>query len=218
MTNENKKIVIFDWGGVIENNDSSYYTISKVIIDIMRKYDCTLTNNEILNICSNGSKLFKTFIDNKEETTEDWFNNIKDKLNINCRYEEYKKAYYEFGKKIPYYKDVVDFAHSLREKCYIAIFSSLVKLDGKRIDDQVNLSLFDYKFLTYEMGYNKPDSKAFKYIEDKTGINQNNILFIDDTDVNIEEANNRGWKTCKAKGYELEKIKKYVNMFLENRI
>ena len=102
MTNENKKIVIFDWGGVIENNDSSYYTISKVIIDIMRKYDCTLTNNEILNICSNGSKLFKTFIDNKEETTEDWFNNIKDKLNINCRYEEYKKAYYEFGKKIPY--------------------------------------------------------------------------------------------------------------------
>ena len=32
------KIVIFDWGGVIENNNQSYYNISKAIIDIMRKY------------------------------------------------------------------------------------------------------------------------------------------------------------------------------------
>lgn len=34
------KIVIFDWGGVIENNNQSYYNISKAIIDIMRKYKC----------------------------------------------------------------------------------------------------------------------------------------------------------------------------------
>ena len=28
------KIVIFDWGGVIENNNQFYYNISKAIIDI----------------------------------------------------------------------------------------------------------------------------------------------------------------------------------------
>ena len=219
MTQKMKKIVIFDWGGVIENDNSSYYTIRKAIIDIMRKYNCILTNEEIINICSNGSKLFKTFIDNKEETTKEWFSEIKSKLNIKCEYEEYKKDYYEFGKKIPYYKDVVDFAHSLKEKCYIGIFSSLVKLDEKRINDQVNLSLFDYVFLTYEMGYNKPNPKAFKYIEDKIiGILPENILFIDDNDTNIEEANKRGWKTCKAKGYDLSKIKKNVNAFLEDKL
>ena len=41
------KIVIFDWGGVIENNNQSYYNISKAIIDIMRKYKCKLTDQEL---------------------------------------------------------------------------------------------------------------------------------------------------------------------------
>ena len=109
------KIVIFDWGGVIENNNQSYYNISKAIIDIMRKYKCKLTDQEILEVCTNGKKLFNTFIDDDEQTTIDWFNEIKDKLNIDCNYDEYKNAYYEYGKKIPYHKDVIKFAHSLRD-------------------------------------------------------------------------------------------------------
>lgn len=213
--NKNQKIVIFDWGGVIENNDPSY-SMNKAIINIMRKYNCPLTDDEILNICTNGSKFFKTFISNDEEITKEWFNEVKGKLRITCEYEEYKKDYYEFGKNVPFYKDVVDFAHSLKEKCCIAMFSSLVKLDKERIDEQVNLSLFDYVFLTYEIGYDKPNYKAFKYIEDKIKISPENILFIDDTEINIQEANKRGWKTCKAKGYELEKIERCVNDFLIN--
>lgn len=60
------KIVIFDWGGVIENNNQSYYNISKAIIDIMRKYKCKLTDQEILEVCTNGKKLFNTFIDDTQ--------------------------------------------------------------------------------------------------------------------------------------------------------
>lgn len=209
------KIVIFDWGGVIENNNQSYYNISKAIIDIMRKYKCKLTDQEILEVCTNGGKLFNTFIDDDEQTTIDWFNEIKGKLNIDCNYDEYKNAYYEYGKKIPYHKDVVKFAHSLRDKCYIAMFSSLVKLDEARINEQVNLSLFDYIFLTYKMGFAKPDSKAFEYIENTVKINPENILFIDDTQINIDEANKRKWKTCRADGFELKKIKRSVEDFLE---
>ena len=209
------KIVIFDWGGVIENNNQSYYNISKAIIDIMRKYKCKLTDQEILEVCTNGKKLFNTFIDDDEQTTIDWFNEIKDKLNIDCNYDEYKNAYYEYGKKIPYHKDVVKFAHSLRDKCYIAMFSSLVKLDEARINEQVNLSSFDYIFLTYKMGFSKPNSKAFEYIENTVKINPENILFIDDTQINIDEANKRKWKTCMADGFEFEKIKRSVEEFLE---
>lgn len=209
------KIVIFDWGGVIENNNPSYYNISKTIIDIMKKYKCKLTDQEILEVCTNGKKLFNTFINDNEQTTIDWFNEIKSKLDINCNYNEYKNAYYEYGKKIPYHKNVVNFAHSLKEKCYIAIFSSLVKLDEARINDQVNLSLFDYNFLTYKMGFNKPDSKAFEYIEKIIKISPENILFIDDTAINLEEANKRKWKTCKADGFEFEKIQRSVEEFLE---
>ena len=208
------KIVIFDWGGVIENNNLFSYNISRVIIDIMKKYNCKLTDKEIIDICTNGRKLFNAFVDDNEQTTIDWFNEIKGKLNIDCSYDEYKKAYYEYGKKIPYHKDVVKFAYELKDKCYIAIFSSLVKLDEARINDQVNLSLFDYNFLTYKMGINKPNAKAFEYIENTVKINPENILFIDDTQINIEEANKRKWKTCKADGFEFEKIKRSVEELL----
>ena len=44
---DTNKIVIFDWGGVIENNNPEEYTINKAIIDIMRKYNCNLSNEEI---------------------------------------------------------------------------------------------------------------------------------------------------------------------------
>ena len=41
-----------------------------------------------------------------------------------------------------------------------------------------------------------------------------NIMFIDDTTLNIENAKSRGWNTCQAQGFELDKIKASVNQFL----
>lgn len=213
MKKENK-IVIFDWGGVIENHNDDKYTIGQAIKDIMKHYNCILSDNEIMKICSNGSKLNSTFICDDDETTINWFNEVKDKLNIKCTFEEYKTAYYEYGKKIPYYKDVVEYAHSLKEKCNIGIFSSLVKLDEKRINEQVNLSMFDYVFLSYKMGYNKPNLESYEFIEKKLNVKAENILFIDDTKINIDNAKKRGWNTCNAYGYELDKIKKSVELFL----
>ncbi len=209
------KIVIFDWGGVIEIHDNNKYNISKVIVDIMKYYNCALTDNEIIEICSKGDKLHSTFINNDEETTVTWFNEVKSKLKITCTYEEYKNAYYKYGKKIPYYKDVVEYAHNLKEKCNIGIFSNLVKLDEKRINEQVDLSMFDYAFLSYQMGYIKPNPKAYEYIEKRLKINSKEILFIDDTNVNIDEARKRKWNTCNACGYELDKIKENVEKFLK---
>ena len=212
------KIIIFDWGGVIEDNIPTKYTIRKAIIDIMKKYNCVLSEEEISYICSNGKKLYDTMVNDDEETTKNWFEDIKTKLNINCTYEEYKQAYYEYGKKVQYHEDVVRFAHGLKNKCKIAMFSSLVKLDYRRINDQVDLSKFDYVFLTYKMGYNKPEDRTFEIIENKTKIEPKNILFIDDTYVNVEKAQQRGWNTCNANGYELDKIKKAVEDFLNIKL
>ena len=216
MSNCNK-IVIFDWGGVIENHNYDKYNISQAIIDIMKYYNCNLSDAEILNICSKGSKLKSTSICNNEKITIDWFNNIKDKLKLNCTFEQYKKAYYEYGKKIPYHEDVVEYAHSLKSKCKIGVFSNLVKLDEQRINDQINLSMFDYVFLSYEIGYRKPNLNSYKIVEKKLNTNPKNILFIDDTKENIESAKQRGWNVCNANGYELDKIKECVEEFLQEQ-
>lgn len=67
------------------------------------------------------------------------------------------------------------------------------------------------------MGFAKPDSKAFEYIEDTVKINPENILFIDDTQINIDEANKRKWKTCRADGFEFRKNKKKCGRIFRKR-
>ncbi len=213
-----EKIVIFDWGGVIESHEKDDYNVKKVILDIVRHYNCTLTETEIMNICSNSTKLMSTFIKGDNQTISKWFETICKDLKIDCLLEDYKNLYNVYGKKINYYKEVVELAHSLKGKCKIAIFSNLVKLDEKRINEQVDLSKFDYAFLSYETGYVKPEEKAYEIVEKTTKEKPENILLIDDTLENIETAKSRGWCTCKAFGYEFDKIKEAVENFLGFKI
>ncbi len=209
-----EKIVIFDWGGVIESHEKEDYNVNKVILDTVKQYHCPLTDLEIISTCSNITKNMSMFIKNDDLTIRKWFETICDKLKINCSLEDYKNSYEKYGKKINYYKDVVKLAHSLKGKCKIAIFSNLVKLDEKRINDQVDLSTFDYAFLSYELGYIKPKEKAYEIVEKAIKVKPKNILFVDDTIENIEVAKSRGWCTCKAFGYELDKIKDAIDKFL----
>ena len=54
------------------------------------------------------------------------------------------------------------------------------------------------------MGFSKPNSQAFEYIENTVKINPENILFIDDTQINIDQANKRKSKPGCADGFEFE--------------
>lgn len=215
MKNEVEKVVIFDWGGVIEEVKDDKHNINHAIKEILKKYNCSLSDAQILNKYLSVSEIKNTFVHDDEQTEIDWFEHEKAKLKLNCTFEEFQNAYYKYGKKVPYHKDVVKFAHSLKKYCKIAIFSSLVELDRKRIDDQVNLSMFDYTFLSYEIGYDKTDSKSYEFVEKKLNVSPQNILYIDDTAANIEQAKKRNWNTCLANGYELNMIKDCVKKFLE---
>jgi len=56
-------------------------------------------------------------------------------------------------------------------------------------------SYFDDIFLSYEIGYRKPQKEIYNYLIDKTGIDANKALFIDDNKDNITSANNIGMHT-----------------------
>lgn len=116
--------------------------------------------------------------------------------------------------KVDYYKEVVEYAHSLKDKCKIGILSNLSYLDKERIDRQVNLNMFDYVWLSFDLKCRKPDEIIYEKVEVDLKCENKNILFIDDTLVNIEIAKKRGWNTCHASGYELDKIKESVEAFL----
>lgn len=64
--------------------------------------------------------------------------------------------------------------------------------------------------------FKKNDKLAFEIIEDDLGFLPENILFIDYTSINIENAKNKGLNTCRTIGYEFDKIKNSIDKFLIN--
>lgn len=209
------KVVIFDWGGVVENHENDLKDLKNAKIRVIRRFNKTLSDDEILNRWTYKTKkgISLSTINNEIEV-RNWVSMIQKSMNINVPYEKFKNAYEEEFSLIRYYKDVVEYAHSLKDRCKIAILSDLILFDKKRIDNQYDLSKFDKVYLSFEIGVSKPDRRIYEYVLNDLKIPAENILFIDDDINNIITAKKCGWNTCEAFGYDLDKIKKSVDKFL----
>lgn len=209
------KVIIFDWGGIVESHENNLKDLKDGIVRTIRRYNKVLTDEEILQrwsyLTPSGVPLSAT---NDKKEIREWVRHIQKNMNINVPYEEFKKAYEEEMSSVKYYQEVVDYVHSLKSKCKIAILSNLMFFDKKRINAQYDLSKFDYVYLSFELEMKKPDKKIYKYVLNDLKINPDKILFIDDDTNNILVAKECGLNTCKAFGYELDKIKRAVNEFL----
>ena len=208
--NTDEKIVIFDWGGVIESHREGEYSLNTAITNFIKHFNNDVDENGLIE------KYFDVCTNKIEQGNKDynWFEKIKYNFNLECTEEEFYKFYEEEFNRIEYYKEVVEYAHSLKNKCKIGILSNLGSVDKKRLDKQVDLSKFDYVWLSFELKCSKPNEKVYKIVEEDCKIEPNNILFIDDFKENLKPAQAIGWNTCNACGYELEKILKSVSEFL----
>lgn len=72
---------------------------------------------------------------------------------------------------------------------------------------------FEALFLSYEIGYRKPNPAYFNHALKQLNINPNAVLFIDDSDENIEAANKLGFKTLKFNLQE-EDLRQKLTAFL----
>lgn len=209
-----EKVVIFDWGGVVESHENNREELKNAQIRTIRRFNILLSDEEILKRWTDKtSKGIKIGATNNEDDIKDWVDLIQSNMNINVSFESFKKAYEEEFSSIKYYKSVVEYAHSLKNRCKIAILSNLLPFDKKRINDQYDLSKFDKVYLSFEIGMRKPDKSVYEYVLKDLNIRPENILLIDDDTDNILMAQNCGWNTCQAYGYELDKIKQSVECF-----
>ena len=149
-----EKIVVFDWGGVImhkypiENNDK------EAIIRAVKSYNQNLTDEEAWNIYfdtlpdENGVYISKQ---DDEQSKEKWIARLNARGNLNTTVEEFSKRFAEEYLKVDYYKDLVDYIYSLKGKCKLAIFSDLIYCCYPALANQVDLSEFDYVWLSYQI-------------------------------------------------------------------
>lgn len=205
----NDKLVLFDWGNIVESFTTGYSNYD-AWNDLL--YLCGYKGNEM--VVHRLSQYNLTCIKNTYEF-EKTYETIKKDFGLDKTYKDFTKLYKKTFDKIDYYKEVAEYEVSLREICSIGIFSNLTIFDKERLDRQVNLSKYDFAFLSFEIGLRKPDIEIFKIVQSKLPFEAQNILFIDDVKDNIESALSMGWNTLQATGLELGKIKQKCEEFLK---
>ena len=72
----------------------------------------------------------------------------------------------------------------------------LFKIEGLTIEDY-----FDDFFLSYKMGMSKPSPEIFIKVAEELGIEPNEALFIDDSQVNVYAAAKLGFQTMCVEPY-----------------
>lgn len=200
------KLILFDWGGVVELQEEGFIKSFKEMFKELGYYK----DDVIEKLRNYHLSSIKTI-----EEYEDTFNDMKKDFNIDCSFDTYLNLYQKHFKNIKYYKDVAEYEVSLKDKCYIGILSNLSVLDHDRIDKELGLSNYDYVFLSYELGCQKPNKEIYEKVQSKLPFKKEDILFIDDLQKNINTAKEIGWNTCQATGLELNKIKQVCEEFIK---
>lgn len=212
------KIIIFDWGGVILKEYPEHYCDQDAIIETIKKFNNNLTDNDAYQLYldtlkNENNRIISIF--NDYESKYKWYERIHNNGKLNTTYEEFINEFTYNYNKIDKYEEVVNYIYTLKDKTNLVLFSDLIFACFSALENTINLNIFDKIFLSYEEGYVKSNIEAFINVEKKLNIKAENILFIDNNENNINNAKKRGWNTCLAFGYELDKIKNTVDEFLK---
>ncbi len=206
------KLILFDWGNIVE------------IVNITKgKYSCRQAFKDLFKACGYKEKkdFFSSLSNYKISSIpnivefEQVFDKMKIEFNFNVDFKKFRELYDYYFDKIDYYKDVRDYEISLKDRCYIGIFSNLTIFDKKRLDKEVGLDNYDYVFLSFEFADRKPSKDIYIKVCERIPLNNKDILFIDDRTDNIEMAKRIGWNTLQATGLELDRIKEICEKFIE---
>lgn len=204
------KLILFDWGNIVESHTTGY-SCKKAWYDLFKA--CGYNGTDDIHSMLGKYRLSAI---KKQEEFEKVYYLMKEDFKLNTSFNEFIKNYYNYFDKIESYQEVRKYEVSLKDKCYIGILSNLTIYDKERIDRQLRLKDYDYVFLSFELGYRKPDIEIYEEVQKRLPFNKEDILFIDDRLDNIESAKEFGWNTFQATGLELDKIKEACNKFLNN--
>ena len=110
---------------------------------------------------------------------------------------------------------VMSFVKECKELGYrLIIASNASKGSFEWRNSKYNLmDFFDGRVISSDIGMRKPSKKFFKYMIDILRFEPKEILFIDDSDANIDTADDLGIKCVK---YENEKSINKIKKFLKN--
>ncbi len=88
---------------------------------------------------------------------------------------------------------VVQLSHQLKHKGYsLGLLSNTEVITYSIVEEMTSMNHFDYKFLSYKIGYTKPDKRIFHHVLANLPFEKTELLFIDDTLAHVEAALSEG--------------------------
>jgi HAD superfamily hydrolase (TIGR01509 family) len=96
-------------------------------------------------------------------------------------------------------KHLFDLIIELKDKYKIGMLSNA---GSNRLFSQEQLDLFDATVMSFEVGYVKPDPRAYQAAADRLGVEPDECIMIDDIERNCSAAEAAGMKSIYYKSYE----------------
>jgi len=88
---------------------------------------------------------------------------------------------------------VVQLSHQLKHKGFsLGLLSNTEDITYSIVEEMISMNHFDYKFLSYKIGYTKPDKRIFHHVLANLPFEKTELLFIDDTLAHVEAALSEG--------------------------
>ena len=174
------KVIIFDWGNVIEFfDDKLFYSkmprLLKVNKDLFKKIEF-----------ENRIKLEQGKI-----STQEVINKLNNKLELKLTIKQYGEYIHKIGfTKINL--EIIKLIKELKKSYQIYLLSNNSKPSHDEIIKSKYHNLFNKMLFSYQVKLQKPDPKIFKKIIKNTGFTAEECIFIDDLEKNCEGASKAG--------------------------
>jgi HAD superfamily hydrolase (TIGR01509 family) len=108
---------------------------------------------------------------------------------------------YDFHQYFELDEQLLNFFSSLKGRLQFALFTSESIQESPAIKPRL-AEVFDVVFSSKEIGFNKDDGKAYGFIAEKLSVSPDQILFIDDSQKNIDAAKNAGLAVWRYSDFE----------------
>ena len=185
--------VLFDLGGVLLNWENSW-----LINEVSKRFQ--LSEQKLSEEFNKNADVLSSGRINEKEF---WFR-ISNKLNSTELTNQKESIFAEIFRKFASSNEsILSLSKNLVKKgITVGILSNTEPITYSIAEEVCSLEHFKFKFLSYKIGYTKPDVRIYQYVIDNIPYGKEKLFFIDDIKNNVESALSIGIDSVQFSNYE----------------
>ena len=173
-------VYIFDWGGVMtHSNYANLYKFLEKSFSLSPAEITKVLKDLKTNKYRQKEEIFwrKYASQKKIKLSEEWFSQLE-KVKVSCI--QPRKEMYDLVRRLK------------KDGKKVVVFSNIDEEKAKLLKKYGYYYIFDEVILSCEIGYYKPDPKAYDILLKKIRVPPSCCIFIDDREINIKAAKKKG--------------------------